>query len=114
MVAPNAASPAPSRHDAALRHLDVVASLAFIAMSVFVAKPGSSYRFSALFLVPIAGAPYLLRRRIHLLPLHDLLFALAVLLHNLGAFGYYSAPPLGLSFGIYVHFYFGVAGGLML
>jgi uncharacterized membrane protein YjdF len=114
MVALHSAPPAESRHDPALRVLGVVASLAFIAMSVFVAKPGSNYRFSALFLVPIVWAPYLLRRRIHLHPLHYLLFALALLLHNLGAFGYHQRAPLGLSFDIYVHFYFGVVGGLML
>ena len=44
----------------------VVASAAFIAMSVFVAKPGSNYRYSALFLVPIVWALYFLRRRLHL------------------------------------------------
>jgi len=58
----------------------VVASIAFIAMSVFVAKPGSNYRFSALFLVPIVWGPYVLRRRIHLRPVHDVLFTVALLL----------------------------------
>jgi uncharacterized membrane protein YjdF len=114
MVAIEYASPAHPKRGPALRLVGIVASLAFIAMSVFVAKPGSNYRFSALFLVPIVWAPYLLRRRIHLHPLHYLLFALALLLHNLGALGFYQRAPLGLSFDIYVHFYFGVVGGLML
>ena len=91
-----------------------VASVVFIVMSVLVAKPGSNYRFSALFLVPIVWAPYFLRRRLRLHPLHYAMFASALLLHNLGAFGYYQRGVLGLSFDIYVHFYFGVVGGLML
>jgi uncharacterized membrane protein YjdF len=114
MVANENASPAPARREPALRLVAVIASLVFIAMSVFVAKPGSNYRFSALFLVPIVWAPYLLRRRLFLHPFHYVLFTLALLLHNLGAFGLYQRAPLGLSFDIYVHFYFGVVGGLML
>lgn len=98
----------------ALRLIGFVASAAFVVLSVFLAKPGSNYRYSALFLVPIVWAPYLLRRRIHLHPLHYLLFAAALLLHNLGAFGFYQRAFLGLSYDIYVHFYFGVVGSLML
>src|SRR4026209_2135445 len=69
----------------ALRAIGFVASAVFIALSLFVAKPGRNYRFSALFLVPIVWGPYLLRRRLHLYPLHYALFAVALLLHNLGA-----------------------------
>jgi uncharacterized membrane protein YjdF len=98
----------------AMRLIGLAASAAFIALSLFVAKPGSNYRYSALFLVPIVCAPYFLRRRIHLHPLHYLLFALALLLHNLGAFGFYQRGFFGLSFDTYVHFYFGFVGGLLL
>jgi uncharacterized membrane protein YjdF len=98
----------------AMRLTGLAASAAFIVLSLFAARPGSNYRYSALFLVPIVWAPYLLRRRIHLHPLHYGLFALALLLHNLGAFGFYQRAVLGLSFDIYVHFYFGFVGALML
>ena len=97
-----------------LRATGLVASAAFVAMSVFVARPGSNYRYAALFLVPLVWAPYLLRRRIHLHPLHYALFALALLLHNLGAFGLYQRSVLGVSFDVYVHTYFGVVGGLLV
>jgi len=113
LVTSPARAPSASR-DSALRIVAITASAVFIAMSVIVAKPGSNYRFSALFLVPIVWAPYFLRRRLHLLPLHYVLFTLALLLHNLGAFGFYQRGFLDLSFDIYVHFYFGVVGGLML
>lgn len=98
----------------ALRLIACVASAVFAALSIFVAKPGSNYRFSALFLVPIVWAPYLLRNRIRLHALHFLLFALALVLHNLGAFGFYQRGFFGLSFDIYVHFYFGFVGALIL
>ena len=98
----------------AMRLIGAAASAAFVAISLFAARPGSNYRFSALFLVPIVWAVYFLRRRIHLHPLHYGMFAAALLLHNLGAFGLYQRAVLGLSFDIYVHFYFGVVGGLLL
>src|SRR2546428_3963132 len=60
---------------------------------MFVAKPGSTYRVAPLFLVPIG---------------------LAILVHNLGAMGWYQKSPLPWSFDIYVHFYFGVVGGLLV
>jgi uncharacterized membrane protein YjdF len=104
----------PRERRGALRLVAAVASLAFVALSAFVARPGSNYRYSALFLVPIAWAPYFLRRRLRLHPLHYALFAVALLLHNLGAFGYYQRGFFGLSFDIYVHFYFGLVGALML
>lgn len=98
----------------AFRVIALAASAIFIALSIFAARPGSNYRYSALFLVPIVWALYLLRRRLHLHPLHYLLFALALLLHNLGAFGLYQRAVFGLSFDIYVHFYFGFVGALLL
>jgi uncharacterized membrane protein YjdF len=104
----------PAGRDSALRWIAVAASAVFVFMSLIVARPGSNYRFSFLFLVPIVWAPYLLRRRIFLLPLHYVMFVLALMLHNLGAFGLYQRAVMGLSFDIYVHFYFGIVGGLML
>ena len=98
----------------AMRSVALGFSAVFIFFSVVVAKPGSNYRYSALFLVPIVWAAYFLRRRIHLHPLHYFLFALALLLHNLGAFGFYQRSFLGLPFDVYVHFYFGFVGGLLL
>ena len=97
-----------------MRATGLVASAAFVAMSVFVARPGSNYRYSALFLVPLVWAAYFLRRRLHLHPLHYALFALALLLHNLGAFGLYQRSVLGVSFDVYVHTYFGFVGGLLV
>jgi uncharacterized membrane protein YjdF len=67
------------------------------------------------FLIPILWAPYFLRNKIALHPFHYALFASAVLLHNLGAFGFYQKSPFGqFSFDIVVHYWFGVVGTLLL
>jgi uncharacterized membrane protein YjdF len=86
----------------------IVASLAVLAVAATARVP--TYRVAPAFLVPILWAPVLLRRRLHLHPFHYVLFAAAVLLHCMGAYGYYQRRVFGLSFDIYVHFYFAFAG----
>jgi uncharacterized membrane protein YjdF len=73
-----------------------------------------TYRVAPLFLLPILWAVYFFRRRLHILPLHYALFASALLLHNLGAFGWYQKSPLHFSFDILVHFYFAFVAALIL
>jgi putative membrane protein len=99
---------------ARLRVVGAVGSAAVIAFGLFVAKPGSTYRIAPLFLVPIVWLPCLFRRWLRLHPLHYVLFIVAILAHNLGAMGWYQKSPLPWSFDIYVHFYFGVVGGLLV
>jgi uncharacterized membrane protein YjdF len=86
----------------------LLASAAVLAIAFVARVP--TYRVAPAFLVPILWAPVLLRRRLHLHPFHYVLFAAAVLLHCMGAFGYYQKEVAGLSFDIYVHFYFAFAG----
>jgi uncharacterized membrane protein YjdF len=91
------------------------AVLATAAILVFAATARvPTYRVAPAFLVPILWAPVLLRRALHLHPLHYALFAAAVLLHGMGAYGYYQRAVFGVSFDIYVHFYFAFAGGLLV
>jgi uncharacterized membrane protein YjdF len=59
-------------------------------------------------------AVYFLRHRLHIHPIHYAIFASALVLHNLGAFGMYRQHYFGLEFDMYVHFYFGVAGGFIV
>ena len=94
--------------------IGAIGTVAVLAFGLFVAKPGSTYRVAPLFLVPLVWLPYLMRRWLRLHPLHYGLFILAILLHNLGAVGWYQKSPLPLSFDIVVHFYFGVVGGLLV
>ena len=90
------------------------ASLAFVLVSLASRAGVAKYRFSFLFLVPILWVVYGLRRRLSIRPLHFALFALALLLHDLGAFGAYSWSVIGLQFDWCVHFFFGLVGGLIL
>jgi uncharacterized membrane protein YjdF len=85
----------------------LLSSIIILIIAFFAKVP--TYRVSPAFLIPLIWLVYALRRRLHIHPFHYLLFALAVLLHDLGAFGLYQKSPLGLSFDIYVHFYFAFA-----
>jgi uncharacterized membrane protein YjdF len=86
----------------------LVCSIAFIIIAIFARVP--TYRVSPFFLIPIMWGVYLLRRRLHLHPLHFLIFGSAMVLHSLGAFGFYQRSFFGLSYDIYVHYYFAFAG----
>lgn len=96
------------------RVIACVATALFCVIS-FVPRDGpENYRYAWLFLVPIIWATYLVRRRLDLLPSHFALLAAALVLHDLGAFGCYTESYLGLEFDYYVHFYFGLVGGLFV
>ena len=73
-----------------------------------------TYRVAPAFLLPILWGVYLLRRWLDMPPLHFGLFAAALLLHNLGALGWYQKWPLGFSFDIVVHFSFAFAAGFIV
>jgi uncharacterized membrane protein YjdF len=90
------------------------ATLAFVLVSVVPYERVAKYRFSFLFLVPILWGVYALRRRLSIRPLDFGLFALALLLHDLGAFGAYSWRVMGLQFDWCVHFFFGLVGALIV
>ncbi|HMJ90219.1 MAG TPA: DUF2238 domain-containing protein [Candidatus Acidoferrum sp.] len=91
----------------------VIATVVMMALS-FAAAPGSTYRFSFLFLAPIIWLAYAARKRLHLRPVHLALIASALVLHNLGVFGWYRREFWTLQFDTYVHFYFGVVGGFIV
>ena len=77
-------------------------------------REASNYRYAFVFLVPILWGVCAARRWLHLHAFHFALFALALILHNLGALGFYRQELLGLAFDTYVHFYFGLVGALIL
>jgi len=94
----------------------VVAMAGTIIMVVLslAAPSGSTYRYSFLFLLPLLWGVYALRYRLHLRPFHLGLFASALLLHNLGVFGFYRQEFWRISFDTYVHFYFGAVCAALL
>ena len=87
---------------------------AIFALITVVAQGPSTYRFAIVFLAPMLWAVYFLRDRLHIHACHFAIFATALVLHNLGAFGSYQEQYFGLDFDTYVHFYFGVAGGFIV
>ena len=91
-----------------------VASAALLAVSLLVAKTGSTYQWSFAFLIPLIWAVYFFRHLLVLQPSHFALFAVAVIIHDLGSLGFYNRVFLGLRFDTYVHFFFGLVAGLVL
>lgn len=91
-----------------------VASAVLIAISVFLTEPGSTYRWSFLLLLPLVWVVYFWRERLALLPSHFVAFAVAIIIHDLGTFGFYKKIFFGLRFDCYVHFMFGLVAGLIL
>lgn len=97
----------------------VFLAIAWIATALFLtftfAGHGpSTYRYAICFLGPFLWGVYFLRQQLFLHPLHFGIFAAALVFHNLGAFGAYGKFFLNLEFDTYVHFFFGVAGGLIV
>jgi uncharacterized membrane protein YjdF len=90
------------------------ASIAFVLISLVPYASVAKYRYSFIFLVPILWIVYALRQRLSIRPLHFALVALALLLHDLGAFGAYSWSVIGLQFDWCVHFFFGLVGALIV
>lgn len=91
-----------------------LATAVMVALSLWGAPAGSTYKFSFAVLPPILWLVYLLRDRFALHPLHFALFAAALLLHDLGSLGFYRRQFFGVEFDLFVHFYFGVVAGLVL
>lgn len=89
------------------------ATLVLVVISLLPHGGVAKYRYSFLFLVPILWGVFAFRRRLLLPPLHFALFAIALVLHDLGAFGGYQKSFLGLEYDWCVHFYFGLVGGLV-
>jgi uncharacterized membrane protein YjdF len=108
----NEASPSTGRSDRKLIAIAIVACVIFAIISA-TAKV-ATYRINLAFLLPLMWLPFIFRRRLHLHPLHYAMFALAILLHDIGAYGFYRASPLPFSYDILVHYYFAIPITLML
>jgi uncharacterized membrane protein YjdF len=90
-----------------------VTTLILLAISFAPQVTVEKYHVAYLSLIPILWAAFFLRRTFAILPLHYALFALALVIHDMGAFGWYSRYVFGLEFDWCVHFWFGLVGGLV-
>src|SRR3954469_20278391 len=95
-----------------LRLIAIVASVIFLIISATAKVP--TYRVNPVFLLPLMWLPYWLRRRIYLTPAHYVMFAVAILIHDLGASGFYQPSPLPFSYDILVHYYFAIPVTMIL
>jgi len=95
-------------------YLIAVITTAFFLLITAVAHGPSTYRFAIFFLGPMLWGILAARRKLALHPGHFALLAMALLFHNLGAFGLYRTSWRGIEFDGYVHYFFGFAGGLAL
>ena len=93
-----------------------IACVATVLMLVFgfVGNGPSTYRFAILFLGPFLWGVYAARRALCLDPIGFAFFATALLVHDLGAFGTYGHFYFNLEFDTYVHYFFGMAGALVI
>ena len=89
-------------------------TVVLLAFSLFLAEPGSTYRWSFIFLTPLLWLVYRFRKSVALLPSHFAFFVVALVLHDLGALGFYDRIFFALRFDNYVHFVFGLVAGLIL
>ena len=101
-----------SRNDTVIFGLACAASLIFVIIAATARVP--TYRINPIFLIPLAWTPYWLRRRLHLRFVHYALLIVAILLHDLGAYGWYQNSPLPFSWDILVHYYFAIPVTLIL
>src|SRR5438093_8890986 len=84
--------------------IGVLTSLGIVLLAIVAKVP--TYHTAPVFLLPMLWGVYALRRRLKLGAFNYALFGSAILLHMLGAFGYYQNSPLPFSFDILVHYYF--------
>jgi len=106
------ARPTRSRNDSVIFGLACAASVIFVIISATARVP--TYRINPIFLIPLAWTPYWLRRRLHLHALHYALLIVAMLLHDVGAYGFYQKSPLPFSWDILVHYYFAIPVTLIM
>jgi uncharacterized membrane protein YjdF len=98
--------------DRTLVFVGVVTSIAILVIAATAHVP--TYRYNPIFLIPLTWVPYSFRRGLHLRLVSYVMFCAAILLHDLGAYGYYQRSPLPFSFDIVVHYYFAVPCTMIL
>jgi len=89
-------------------------AIVLILFEFYSLRTDSHYKWDFIFLIGLLFGVYFLRKKIKLHSFHFFLFALFLVLHNLGTFGTYSNIYFGMEFDFWVHAYFGIVSALML
>lgn len=102
----------PAVRSRAFVTIATLGSILILAFAITAKIP--TYRVNPVFLIPLTWLPFLLCFKLNLQPIPYAMFVLAILFHDLGAFGFYRSSPLPWSFDIYVHYYFAIPVTLIL
>ena len=89
----------------------IIGSVVIIVNAIAARVP--TYHISPLFLVPLLWIGYFLRKRLAITPITYAAYFIAILLHDLGAYGFYQDSPLGFSWDILVHYFFAIPAALI-
>ena len=89
-------------------------SIILIVLGIYSFTTDSHYKWDFFFLIGLLWAVYLIKDKIKLHPFHFSLFALFLVMHNLGTFDTYSNNYFGMEYDLYVHGFFGIVSALML
>jgi uncharacterized membrane protein YjdF len=108
---PIASSDAPGARSNAHVWIAIVGSVIIIVNAIAARVP--TYHVSPVFLVPLLWLGYFLRERLAITPLTYATFFVAILFHDLGAYGFYQNSPLPFSYDILVHFFFAIPAVLI-
>lgn len=92
--------------------IGIITSIAMLVISATAQVP--KYHLNPVFLLPLLWLGYWLRKPLAVTPATFAAYAVALLLHDLGAYGFYQHSPLPWSWDIYVHYFFGIVGTLAL
>ncbi len=90
----------------------IIGSIAIIMIAITARV--DAYHVSPIFLVPLLWIGYVLRERFAISVTAYVAFLGAILLHDMGAYGWYQSSPLPFAWDILVHFYFAIPAALII
>jgi len=91
-----------------------ITTVILVLFELYSLTVDSHYKYDFIFMMLLLWGVYKIRDRIRLHPFHFGLFAVFLVLHNLGVFGAYELYIVGLEYDLYVHGFFGFVSALML
>ena len=98
----------------------VVNTIILIGFVFYSISMGSHYIWDSVISMFVFYTVFFIRKKIDLHPFHYFLFAIFLIVHNLGVFSYgdlgslYATFPLGMEYDFWVHTYFGFISSLIL
>lgn len=98
----------------------IINTIVLIGFGIYSIRIGSHFIVDSILSLFVFYILYFLRKKINLNAFHYFLFAILLIIHNLGAVSYgestsfYGAFPFGVEYDYWVHSYFGFVASLIL